>query len=122
MNALGQLKQKIADNSALVGIVGLGYVGLPLSIRFAEAGFRVLGFDNDPDKPPQLNRGESYIRHIPPERIAVLLENGFEATGDYARARQCDVPIPYVQPRLESSHSKKSSTAVLWLSRQGKSG
>jgi UDP-N-acetyl-D-glucosamine dehydrogenase len=101
MNALGQLKQNIADKSALIGIVGLGYVGLPLSIRFAEAGFRVLGFDNDPEKPPQLNRGESYIRHIPAERIAALLESGFEATGDYARARQCDVLILCVPTPLD---------------------
>ncbi len=93
MSALENLQQKIASHEALVGIVGLGYVGLPLSIRFAEAGFRVLGLDIDPDKPLSLHRGESYLRHIPEARIREMLGAGFEASTDFSRAAQADVLI-----------------------------
>jgi UDP-N-acetyl-D-glucosamine dehydrogenase len=77
MSSLPDLKQRLADHSARIAIVGLGYVGLPLSIRFAEAGFRVLGLDSDPDKPRLLKSGESYLRHIPHTRITEMLEAGF---------------------------------------------
>ena len=93
MTALKTLQQKIAGREALIGVVGLGYVGLPLSIRFAEAGFRVLGLDNDPDKPRLLHQGESYLRHIPDKRVAEMLDAGFEATTDFSRAGQADVLI-----------------------------
>jgi len=101
VSALSGLREKIAGKTATIGIVGLGYVGLPLSIRFAEAGFRVLGFDNDPKKPPKLNGGESYIRHIPDERIRAMRSSGFEATGDYARAQVADVLILCVPTPLD---------------------
>jgi 3-hydroxyacyl-CoA dehydrogenase len=65
-----QLLQKIASKSARVGVIGLGYVGLPLALLFEESGFPVIGFDIDPKKPEALNRGESYLRHIGPERVA----------------------------------------------------
>ena len=56
-----------------MGIIGLGYVGLPLVLRFCEVGFQVLGFDTDASKVERLNRGESYIKHIPSSRLAALL-------------------------------------------------
>jgi UDP-N-acetyl-D-glucosamine dehydrogenase len=93
MSALENLLDKIASREALVAIVGLGYVGLPLSIRFAEAGFPVLGLDIDPDKPRSLHRGESYLRHIANDRIREMLERGFEASIDFSRAGQADVLI-----------------------------
>jgi UDP-N-acetyl-D-mannosaminuronate dehydrogenase len=65
-----KLLEKISSRTAVVGVVGLGYVGLPLALVFEEAGFPVIGFDIDPKKPEALNRGESYIRHIGPERVA----------------------------------------------------
>ena len=65
-----QLIQKISSKSACVGVIGLGYVGLPLALVFEEAGFPVLGFDIDSKKPEALHRGESYIKHIGPERVA----------------------------------------------------
>jgi UDP-N-acetyl-D-glucosamine dehydrogenase len=101
MNALGQLKQNIADKSALIGIVGLGYVGLPLSLRFSEAGFKVLGFDIDPDKPRQIAAGRSYIRHFSDERVQAAAEQGFEATTDFSRAASCDVLILCVPTPLD---------------------
>ena len=58
------LTNRLQDKTAIIGIIGLGYVGLPLSLRFAEAGFKVIGFDIDPDKTEQLNHGQSYILHF----------------------------------------------------------
>ena len=91
------LMAKIKNKQALVGIIGLGYVGLPLVLRFCQVGFRVLGFDTDDRKVEALNRGESYIKHIPPARLAELLKsrNGwqFEATSDMARLGEPDVLI-----------------------------
>jgi hypothetical protein len=67
------LLEAIRSRRARVGIIGLGYVGLPLVLRFTEAGFSVLGFDVDPEKVSKLNGGESYIRHIPSERVRDLV-------------------------------------------------
>lgn len=87
------LLEKIADRSAVVGICGLGYVGLPLSLRFAQAGFRVIGFDIDRAKIEALNAGHSYIGHIGDAPVAAARAAGFEATDDFARARQADALI-----------------------------
>jgi UDP-N-acetyl-D-glucosamine dehydrogenase len=67
------LLRQIKDREAVVGIIGLGYVGLPLVLRFCEVGFQVLGFDTDAKKVDFLNRGDSYIKHIPSSRLAALL-------------------------------------------------
>ena len=72
-NSLDALTAKLHDKSALIGIVGLGYVGLPLLLRFVEAGYRVLGLDIDPEKPAKLLRAETYIKHIPSSAIAAAL-------------------------------------------------
>jgi UDP-N-acetyl-D-glucosamine dehydrogenase len=96
--------QKIKDHQAVVGIVGLGYVGLPLMLRFTEVGFPVLGFDIDEVKVAKLNNGESYIGHISSSAIAerreqeILLEEGkkvvlFDATVDYSRTSEADVLV-----------------------------
>ena len=87
------LLQKIRTRRSLVGIVGLGYVGLPLMLRFSSAGFKVLGFDIDPDKVATLNRGDSYIKHLEAGSIAAARAAGFEATSDFSRALQADVLI-----------------------------
>ncbi|MCC2112538.1 MAG: nucleotide sugar dehydrogenase, partial [Hyphomicrobiales bacterium] len=102
------LKKKLTEHSAVIGIIGLGYVGLPLLIRFAEAGFRVLRFDIDPAKTEQLNAGRSYIEHIGSDEIAMASAAGFEATTDFSRAGEADaliicVPTPlneYREPDL----------------------
>src|SRR5437870_5852885 len=69
-----ELVSKIRAHQARIGVVGLGYVGLPLVLRFGEEHFPVIGFDVDPVKVRKLNAGESYIRHIPAERLQILLK------------------------------------------------
>jgi len=81
------------QKSAVIGILGLGYVGLPLLLRYSAVGFRVLGIDIDAAKVEQLNAGKSYIEHIPDERIAQARRNGVEVTCDFSRARECDALI-----------------------------
>jgi UDP-N-acetyl-D-glucosamine dehydrogenase len=87
------LLRKLAGRSATIGIVGLGYVGLPLALRFAEAGYAVIGFDTDPGKVKALGEGRSYIERIPGKVIAAARDKGFAATGDFARAAQADALI-----------------------------
>ena len=74
------LLKKINNKSAAIGIIGLGYVGLPLVIRFVEEKFKVIGFDIGDEKCRKLNAGKSYIRHISGESIQIALKNGFIAT------------------------------------------
>src|SRR5690348_12287947 len=87
------LLRKLETRDFVIGIVGLGYVGLPLALRFAEQKFKVVGFDIDKDKVERLERGQSYIEHIPGERIAQLVKSGFQATTSFARATECDALI-----------------------------
>src|SRR6202047_1472734 len=88
-----------------VGIIGCGYVGLPLGLRFAEAGHRVTGFDTDPGKVEKLNRGQTYIQHIPQNKIQQFVQSKhFSATTDFARLAEVDailicVPTPLDQRR-----------------------
>jgi UDP-N-acetyl-D-glucosamine dehydrogenase len=88
-----ELLAKLADRSAVIGIVGLGYVGLPLALRFSEVGFRVLGIDIDAKKVEALNAGRSYIEHIKAASVAAARKKSFEATADFARARDADALI-----------------------------
>jgi UDP-N-acetyl-D-glucosamine dehydrogenase len=95
-----RLLERIDARSARVGVIGQGYVGLPLALVFHEAGFPVLGFDVDPRKVDALRRGESYIHHIGRERVARAVESGrYEATADFDRLAECEaivvcVPTP----------------------------
>ena len=105
---LAQLINRLSTRSAVIGIIGLGYVGLPLSLRYAEAGFKVLGIDIDSTKVERLNAGASYIEHIGADSIAAAVASGFEATADFTRAAEADaliicVPTPlnaYREPDL----------------------
>jgi len=105
---LTRLISLFESRSAVVGIVGLGYVGLPLSLRYAEAGFKVLGIDIDAAKVARLNQGQSYIEHIASHAIHDAVAAGMEATTDFARAGEADaliicVPTPlnaYREPDL----------------------
>ena len=101
------LLDKIKAKQAVVGIIGLGYVGLPLVLRFCEVGFKVLGFDTDASKVERLNRGESYIQHIPSSRLAAWLTpregaGQFAATHDLGRLGEPDVLIICVPTPLTS--------------------
>ncbi|HET6934821.1 MAG TPA: nucleotide sugar dehydrogenase [Candidatus Angelobacter sp.] len=99
---------KIQTRTAKVGIVGLGYVGLPLALLFSEEKFRVTGFDIDPAKVQALNESRSYIYRIPQTEIADARSKGFSATNDYAHVSEMDaviicVPTPlneYREPDL----------------------
>jgi UDP-N-acetyl-D-glucosamine dehydrogenase len=95
------LIRKLEDRSALIGIIGMGYVGLPLMLRFADVGYRVLGVDIDPEKVAKLNRGDSYIEHIPSARLKAAREKGFHATADFARCREADALIICVPTPLD---------------------
>lgn len=105
---LAQLVGKFEDRSAVIGVIGLGYVGLPLSLRYSAVGFRVLGIDIDGDKVDKLNAGSSYIEHIGHQKIATARARGFEATSDFSRGAEADaliicVPTPlnaYREPDL----------------------
>lgn len=100
-----QLHSRISQRTAVIGILGLGYVGLPLAVAFAEQGFRVLGFDVDLRKVEQLNRGETYIEHPGSDRLPALTAQGrFSATGDSGRLGEPDallicVPTPLTRQR-----------------------
>lgn len=94
---------KIASKKVVIGVIGMGYVGLPLAVNFLEAGFRVIGFDSDEKKVNSLNRGKSYIKHIP---ASLFSPHGkkFEATTDISRLKEPDaiiicVPTPLTENR-----------------------
>ncbi len=99
-DALPTLLEKIEQRQALIGVIGLGYVGLPLAVVFAEAGHQVLGIDLDARKVDAIGRGESYIEDIPAERLRPLVAEGrLAATSDFAELARCDavsicVPTP----------------------------
>ncbi|HXE98224.1 MAG TPA: nucleotide sugar dehydrogenase [Dongiaceae bacterium] len=103
------LLDKISNKSAVIGIIGMGYVGLPLTLRFIEAGYKVIGFDVDQKKIQKLLAGQSYIKHIPSVAIASAVAAGlFDGTTDFSRAGEADaliicVPTPlnkYREPDL----------------------
>ncbi|WP_323720629.1 nucleotide sugar dehydrogenase [Acetomicrobium sp.] len=89
---MSTLYEKITLKSAEVGVIGLGYVGLPLAVEKAKAGFRVLGFDVQREKVDKINSGENYIGDVVPEDLATLTNNGhLSATDDFSRISECDV-------------------------------
>jgi UDP-N-acetyl-D-glucosamine dehydrogenase len=107
---------KIGSRAAVIGVIGQGYVGLPLALVFCEAGFQVIGLDVDPAKIEALSRGESYIRHIGPERVAAAVASRrYRATSDFDRLSECDaiiicVPTP-LGPHREPDNSFIHATA-----------
>ncbi len=95
-----QLKTKIEKKTAVIGVIGLGYVGLPLAVEFGQAGFSIVGIDVDQHKVDLLNKGESYIQDVPTEDVAQLVREGrLKATTDFSALEQIDtvsicVPTP----------------------------
>jgi len=100
-----QLLERIENKTAVLGVVGLGYVGLPLAVEFARGGLRVVGIEVDPRKVEMLNRGESYVPDVPSAAVADLVRRGLlAATTDYAELRRADavsicVPTPLRKTR-----------------------
>ncbi|HIR48233.1 MAG TPA: nucleotide sugar dehydrogenase [Candidatus Caccousia avicola] len=118
-NVKQELLQKIADKSAVVGIVGLGYVGLPLAVEMAEAGYKTIGFDVQAKKVDLVNAGHNYIGDIVGDKLKNMVETGFlRATSDFDFIRDVDavaicVPTPldkYQQPDI--SYVKGSTESV----------
>ena len=107
MNSLDktiEIKRKIEAREARIGIVGMGYVGLPLTLLFSEAGFAITGFDIDVRKIEKLNSGGSYIVRILPEEIQAAQKVGFTATADYSKIAEMDVVIICVPTPLNDYH------------------
>ena len=101
MSLHSQLLQKLQSQAALVGVIGLGYVGLPLATRAGRVGFGVLGFDVSADKVGQLNAGRSYIGDVGSGEVAELRASGrLEATTDFGRLHACDVVVVCVPTPL----------------------
>jgi UDP-N-acetyl-D-glucosamine dehydrogenase len=124
------LKSKIKNHKSTIGVIGLGYVGLPLAIRFSEEGFKVVGFDIDEEKVKLLNEGKSYIKHIKEADITAMANNGFKATSDFSKIAKVDaiiicVPTPlgvhnepdlsYIHGTLENikPHLKENQLLIL---------
>ena len=116
---LSDLVAAFESRRALVGIVGLGYVGMPLALTAANAGFRVLGFDINEPRVAQINRGESFIKHIPAHLLTDAVKGGlFEATADFGRLGEPDailicVPTPLTRHREpDLSYVVKTAEAI----------
>ena len=88
-----ELLNKLNSRDAKIGIVGMGYVGLPLALRFSEVGYEVVGFDIDPRKVDGMNGGHSHIEHIDSDLVAAALDAGFHATSDMSEVRAVDAII-----------------------------
>src|SRR5262249_24612970 len=103
-----ELIAKLDRKAAVIGVVGIGYVGLPLMLRYCEVGFKVIGFDIDEAKVEALRAGKSYIEHISSQKLANVIGRGFNPTTDFSRATEVDalilcVPTPlnrYREPDL----------------------
>ena len=107
-----QLIEKLYNKTAIIGIVGLGYVGLPLAIRYAEVGYKVIGLDIDPLKAELIAKGKTYIKHISDKSIQTAVSQGFEATTDFNRAGQADALILCVPTPLDKHREPDLSYVV----------
>lgn len=121
-DGLAERHKRIQEHKARVGIIGLGYVGLPLSLLFVEAGFTVTGFDIDQTKVDTLNQGRSYILSIPEDQIKSSISRGLAATSDFARLAAQDVVILCVPTPLtghrepDLSYIEKTARSVApWI-------
>jgi UDP-N-acetyl-D-glucosamine dehydrogenase len=119
MNPLDRLEERIADGTAVVGVIGLGYVGLPLAAAMHAGGLRVIGFDNDPAKIVALGEGRAYLEHLGAAMVEGLAASGrFEATGGFERLGECDaaivcVPTPLTDDRRpDLSYVESTARAI----------
>ena len=108
-----ELKQKILDRSAVVGVIGLGYVGLPLIVEFGLKGFRGIGFEVDEKKANGINAGESYIVDVPSENLQKCLADGkLSATTDFSRLAECDAIVICVPTPLRKTKDPDMSYII----------
>lgn len=119
------LHQRIKTGEATIGVIGLGYVGLPLALAFAET-FRTLGFDVDPAKVALLSQGGCYLHHITPDRVAAAIRTDrFKASADFSLLKKCDaivicVPTPLTENRdPDLSYVARTTQAILQTLRPG---
>jgi UDP-N-acetyl-D-glucosamine dehydrogenase len=111
MSIHNELLYKIQNQTARVGVIGLGYVGLPLATRAGKVGFSVLGFDLNAEKVATINAGASYIGDVAASEVADLRERGrLEATSDVRRLRSCDVVVVCVPTPLNSTRDPDISS------------
>jgi UDP-N-acetyl-D-glucosamine dehydrogenase len=102
MTYKNQILEKIASNTEVVGIIGLGYVGLPLAVNFAEAGIKTIGFDKNPGKVDKINHGSNYIEDIRDAVLKEVVDNvSLSATTDFSRMADCDALIIAVPTPLD---------------------
>jgi len=107
------LLQKIDNNTAVIGVIGLGYVGLPLLNCFVEKDFHSIGFDVDEKKITALFEGKSYIKHIPSSRIQKVVSSGkFHATSDYSDIKKCDAVLMAVPTPLSKNREPDMSYVI----------
>ncbi|WP_306030311.1 nucleotide sugar dehydrogenase [Stappia sp. MMSF_3263] len=102
--ALTDLRQRLDDRTAVIGVIGLGYVGLPLALRFSELGHAVIGFDVDTAKIAELNADRGFRRYVGKTREEVRFASAFEATDDFSRSAECDALIICVPTPLGRFH------------------
>ncbi len=108
-----EIIEKIKSKSAIIGIIGMGYVGLPLALAFAEKGFLVMGFDVDENKKQKLNEGQSYIKHISSRKIKKAVVSGrFNATTDFSKISEADAVIICVPTPLDEHREPDMSFVV----------
>lgn len=110
---LQPLLEKIDKRNAVIGIVGLGYVGLPLTLEFNKAGFKVIGLDIDDDKIKKLKKSETYIKHISSDSLKKMNKTGrFDASSDFSRTAKCDVLVICVPTPLNKHREPDMSYIV----------
>lgn len=109
---INKVISKFKSKDAVIGILGLGYVGQPLMLRYSELGYKVVGFDIDNEKVNQLNEGVSKIEHIDNLRIKSAVERGFEATSDFSLVSKCDALILCVPTPLNRYREPDMSFVV----------
>ena len=126
MNYLNILKNKINSNNEVIGIIGLGYVGLPLAVNFAQAHIKVIGFDKNQNKVESINLGKNYIKDIRDAVLREVVENiSLKATNDFNRIKECDALIICVPTPLDifkKPNMKYIEEACIEIGRNMKSG
>src|SRR5262245_57439969 len=110
---VSQLLKRFRDRDVQVGVIGLGYVGLPLALAITNSGAHALGFDVDPMKPKMLTHGDSYIKHIRSEDVQRAISTGrFAATSDFSRLKDVDAILICVPTPLEAHREPDLSYVV----------